>query len=204
MFTKHFHENRINHCTYDIFLFSTNILDDEEPYVFAISGVIVSILALFGIVSNAMSIFIFSRPQMRSPINYILIGKYNIGIQSFHIYSQKIFSLPFAMIKTPSHSFFLPNEWNFQKNFWELAILKIFLLHSYENKSKSKAKQWWAKILIKPSVTFWPMQNMLPPNVQHFSEKFIFRFGSVWYFKLLGFFNFWIHSLTSHSMGTDD
>ena len=48
---------------------------DEEPYVFAISGVIVSILALFGIISNAMSIFIFSRPGMRSPINYILIGK---------------------------------------------------------------------------------------------------------------------------------
>ena len=55
--------------------FSTNLLGDEEPYVFAISGVIVSILALFGIISNAMSIFIFSRPRMRSPINYILIGK---------------------------------------------------------------------------------------------------------------------------------
>ena len=61
---------------YKISRFSRNLLlGDEEPYVFAISGVIVSILALFGIISNAMSIFIFSRPQMRSPINYILIGK---------------------------------------------------------------------------------------------------------------------------------
>jgi hypothetical protein len=39
-----------------------------------VSGVIICLVAIFGTISNLMSIFIFSRPSMRTPIHCILLG----------------------------------------------------------------------------------------------------------------------------------
>ena len=47
---------------------------DSASYVFAVSGAIICLVAIFGTISNLMSIFIFSRPSMRTPIHCILLG----------------------------------------------------------------------------------------------------------------------------------
>ena len=51
---------------------------DYASCVFAISGVIICLVATFGTISNLMSIFIFSRPSMRTPIHCILLGKFTL------------------------------------------------------------------------------------------------------------------------------
>ena len=47
---------------------------DYASCVFAVSGAIICLVAIFGTISNLMSIFIFSRPSMRTPIHCILLG----------------------------------------------------------------------------------------------------------------------------------
>ena len=47
---------------------------DYATCVFMVSGVIICLVAIFGTISNMMSIFIFSRPSMRTPIHCILLG----------------------------------------------------------------------------------------------------------------------------------
>ena len=44
-------------------------------FQFVVHGILLPILALFGLVSNIISIFIFTRREMRTPINLILTGK---------------------------------------------------------------------------------------------------------------------------------
>jgi hypothetical protein len=51
-----------------------NFLGDGEAHNFIIHGILISIVALFGLISNAITIYVYSRPQMRTPINCILIG----------------------------------------------------------------------------------------------------------------------------------
>lgn len=41
---------------------------------FIIYGVLVNLIGIFGIFGNAISMIILSRPQMKSSINYLLIG----------------------------------------------------------------------------------------------------------------------------------
>lgn len=41
---------------------------------FIIYGIFVNLIGLFGIFGNAISMIILSRPQMKSSINYLLIG----------------------------------------------------------------------------------------------------------------------------------
>lgn len=41
---------------------------------FVVYGVFVNLIALFGILGNTVSMIILSRPQMKSSINYLLIG----------------------------------------------------------------------------------------------------------------------------------
>lgn len=48
---------------------NTNSLSD-----FIIYGVFVNLISLFGIIGNSISMIILSRPQMKSSINYLLIG----------------------------------------------------------------------------------------------------------------------------------
>ena len=47
------------------------------------------IAALFGLISNAITIYVYSRPQMRTPINCILIGNKGLTIAFLIINYQK-------------------------------------------------------------------------------------------------------------------
>ena len=51
---------------------------DYASCVFIVSGVIICLVAIFGTISNMMSIYIFSRPSMRTPIHCILLGKFSL------------------------------------------------------------------------------------------------------------------------------
>ena len=44
-------------------------------FQFVVHGILLPIVALFGLVSNMISIFIFTRREMRTPINLILTGR---------------------------------------------------------------------------------------------------------------------------------
>ncbi|KMQ92103.1 fmrfamide receptor [Lasius niger] len=48
---------------------NTNGLSD-----FIVYGIFINLIGLFGIFGNAISMIILSRPQMKSSINYLLIG----------------------------------------------------------------------------------------------------------------------------------
>ncbi|XP_054733452.1 FMRFamide receptor [Anastrepha obliqua] len=48
--------------------------DDETRLEFWVCGVVLNIVGIFGIIGNVISMIILSRPQMRSSINYLLIG----------------------------------------------------------------------------------------------------------------------------------
>jgi len=72
--------------TTDKFAQNFSIANDSEPLEcnqeinlnslsnFIIYGVFVNLISLFGIIGNAISMIILSRPQMKSSINYLLIG----------------------------------------------------------------------------------------------------------------------------------
>ena len=45
------------------------------PHRFYIAGIVLPIVIVFGIISNLISIFIFTRPEMRTPLNLIITGK---------------------------------------------------------------------------------------------------------------------------------
>lgn len=50
-------------------------VDDFNPFrTFITYGVLLNIVAIFGIIGNIIAVIILSRPQMRSSINYLLIG----------------------------------------------------------------------------------------------------------------------------------
>ena len=49
--------------------------DASNLFQFVVHGILLPILALFGLVSNIISIFIFTRREMRTQINFILTGK---------------------------------------------------------------------------------------------------------------------------------
>ena len=49
--------------------------DASSLFRFVVHGILLPILALFGLLSNIISIFIFTRREMRSPINMIFTGK---------------------------------------------------------------------------------------------------------------------------------
>ena len=49
--------------------------DSSKLFQFVVHGILLPILALFGLVSNIISIFIFTRREMRTQINFILTGK---------------------------------------------------------------------------------------------------------------------------------
>ena len=51
--------------------------DASNLFQFVVHGILLPILALFGLLSNTISIFIFTRPEMRTTINLILTGEKN-------------------------------------------------------------------------------------------------------------------------------
>lgn len=48
--------------------------DDHNVWDFWLSGVLLNVVGVVGILGNILSMVILSRPQMRSSINYLLIG----------------------------------------------------------------------------------------------------------------------------------
>ncbi|XP_022919628.2 FMRFamide receptor [Onthophagus taurus] len=54
----------------------TSCLDYEPSdfYWFIVNGILLNVIGFFGILGNIISMIILSRPQMRSSINYLLIG----------------------------------------------------------------------------------------------------------------------------------
>lgn len=71
---------------YDAGKSALNISNKKEPLVcnqeintnglsdFIVYGLLVNLIGLFGIFGNSISMIILSRPQMKSSINYLLIG----------------------------------------------------------------------------------------------------------------------------------
>lgn len=51
-----------------------------ELYRFITNGILLNVIGFFGILGNIISMIILSRPQMRSSINYLLIGLARIDI----------------------------------------------------------------------------------------------------------------------------
>ena len=49
--------------------------NNDEDYRFVLHGILLTIVAIFGILSNLISAFIFTRPEMRTPTCLILTGK---------------------------------------------------------------------------------------------------------------------------------
>ena len=49
------------------------ILFPDPEFKLAIEGVLLCIVAIFGLIGNTLAIVVLSRPSMRSPINLILI-----------------------------------------------------------------------------------------------------------------------------------
>ena len=54
-----------------------------KMFQFVVHGILLPIVALFGFVSNIISIFIFTRSEMRTPINLILTGKKHFDFLSW-------------------------------------------------------------------------------------------------------------------------
>ncbi|CAH2004004.1 unnamed protein product [Acanthoscelides obtectus] len=57
--------------------FQSCIAQDEEPLNFCrfvVCGLFINLVGLLGLIGNIISMIILSRPQMRSSINYLLIG----------------------------------------------------------------------------------------------------------------------------------
>lgn len=52
----------------------TQEVDTDGLSDFVIYGIFINLIGLFGIFGNAISMIILSRPQMKSSINYLLIG----------------------------------------------------------------------------------------------------------------------------------
>lgn len=72
-------------------------LERESPatefYQFITNGILLNVIGFFGILGNIISMIILSRPQMRSSINYLLIGLARIDI-ALIITSILLFGLP--------------------------------------------------------------------------------------------------------------
>ena len=65
-------EIEVTSCPFDL---RTKFEDRSNVFQFVMHGILLPIVALFGFVSNIISIFIFTRSEMRTPINLILTGK---------------------------------------------------------------------------------------------------------------------------------
>ena len=57
------------------FLFRSKIEDGTNMFQFVMHGILLPIVALFGLVGNLISIFIFTRHEMKASINLIFTGK---------------------------------------------------------------------------------------------------------------------------------
>ena len=49
---------------------------NDEVVNFAIRGVLISSISILGMIANSLCVIVFTRPEMKSPINTILTGKH--------------------------------------------------------------------------------------------------------------------------------
>ena len=56
-------------------IFIVKIADKDDPHRFILPGIIFPFVALCGLICNIISIFIFTRQEMRSQVNLILTGE---------------------------------------------------------------------------------------------------------------------------------
>ena len=56
------------------FIYKPELKEDEELVVFMVRGVLITILAMFGIIANIIAMIIFSWPGMMNPTTFILRG----------------------------------------------------------------------------------------------------------------------------------
>ena len=66
-----------------------SILFPDPEFKLAIEGVLLSIVAILGLIGNSLAIAVLSRPSIRSPINLILIGNIKNSFQN-SLYLQTI------------------------------------------------------------------------------------------------------------------
>ena len=56
------------------FIYKPELREDEELVVFMVRGVLITVLAMFGIIANIIAMIIFSWPGMMNPTTFILRG----------------------------------------------------------------------------------------------------------------------------------
>ena len=56
------------------FIYKPELKEDEELVVFMVRGVLITVLAMFGIIANIIAMTIFSWPGMMNPTTFILRG----------------------------------------------------------------------------------------------------------------------------------
>ena len=59
-------------CPFEL---SSKFEDENNKFQFVIHGILLPIVTLFGLVGNLISIFIFTRREMKASINLIFMGK---------------------------------------------------------------------------------------------------------------------------------
>ena len=68
--------NEVQECAFHFHWGESGEFEDASNlFQFVVHGILLPILALFGLVSNIISIFIFTRREMRTQINLILTGR---------------------------------------------------------------------------------------------------------------------------------
>ena len=74
--------NEVQECDF-LYGESGQFGDASKLFQFVVHGILLPILALFGLVGNIISIFIFTRREMRMPINLILTGMKHSETKNF-------------------------------------------------------------------------------------------------------------------------
>lgn len=86
---------------------------DEVLFQFVTEGVVLNCVGLLGLFGNLISMIILSRPQMRSSINYLLIGLARcdtvlivtsillFGLPAIHAYTGMLFTYQFKVRPQP-------------------------------------------------------------------------------------------------------
>ena len=80
--------------------------ESTNMFQFVVHGILLPIVALFGFVSNIISIFIFTRSEMRTPINLILTGKKHFDFLST---KKRFWNKRTSKIRTVLHIFLFTN-----------------------------------------------------------------------------------------------
>lgn len=70
----YFYQNNATNGTYIPCMQTVENSREDELFEFWSNGILLNLVGILGILGNVLSMIILSRPQMRSSINYLLIG----------------------------------------------------------------------------------------------------------------------------------